>query len=285
MALAVAATAAVLAVAEGAPATCEAAAEGAPASDDDDDAAPAAAEAEEVEEEEAAAVDASCESHGSSPAEEATPAPAEEDAAATAPAEATALAEEDGDEEAEEATAPQEEETVEEETATAEEEETAGSDDASSEEHRDIVTEPSIEAVEQHDAVLLGFYQPLARDGEDEEEEDATDATTVTFDAAVTHIATLIDDAVGQTMDLLSCGAPPAAADPAVPPAAEQTWFDYFGQAGHACPELRARDEDAPAKLQSLDVGGATTEVPSVEEEREDCAAVAPALAEVEARQ
>ena len=58
------------------------------------------------------------------------------------------------------------------------------------------MTEPSIEAVEQHDAVLLGFYQLLARNGEEEDEEE--DATTVTFDAAVTHIATLIDDAVGQ---------------------------------------------------------------------------------------
>ena len=50
--------------------------------------------------------------------------------------------------------------------------------------------------MEQHDAVLLGFYQLLARNGEEEDEEE--DATTVTFDAAVTHIATLIDDAVGQ---------------------------------------------------------------------------------------
>ena len=84
-------------------------------------------------------------------------------------------------------------------------------------------------------------------------------------------------------MDLLSCGAPPAAADPAVPPQAEPLWFDYFGPAGHIYPQLRARDEDAPQKLQSPDIGGATTEVPSMEEEREDRAPVAPA--EVEAHQ
>mmetsp|Transcript_24953 Transcript_24953/g.45998 ORF Transcript_24953/g.45998 Transcript_24953/m.45998 type:complete len:430 (-) Transcript_24953:271-1560(-) len=69
----------------------------------------------------------------------------------------------------------------------------------------DITLETSIEAVEQHDAVVLGYYQPPVAPKEEQEKKSA-------FDEAVHNLQLMIDGAVVQTktlgsqgMDLLTC--------------------------------------------------------------------------------
>lgn len=141
---------------------------------------------------------------------------------APTPEEPTAAAPEPAPEEPEPAAAPFPEQASEPERDQREmppHEEGMVTDAAYVREERDIVTEPSIEAVEQDDAVLLGFYQPVVSD-------EAEEATPNVFDSAMTNLQAMIDDAavhpaVFQTLDLLSCGAVSAGA-PAVDATASQ---------------------------------------------------------------
>jgi hypothetical protein len=133
----------------------------------------------------------------------------------------------------------------------------------------ELITEPSIEAVEQRDAVLLGFYQPVLPAGDDP---TARASFRTLLGDAGTGFQGLLDGA----LDALSCGGLPACGPAAVPEGEE-------GSAGSG-PEMRAGAGGGKGATR-LDLGCARLELSEVEEERNDCAGLDAAPAEVEARQ